>query len=86
MGCVAGFILRMTTTLLCFSLTISISSVSAQTPAEKLYAELAKLKPDQREKRLEEGARREGKLNFVHTWRGKLAKSHIAVFEKRYSY
>jgi iron(III) transport system substrate-binding protein len=54
--------------------------------AEKLYTELAKLKPEQREKRLEEGARKEGKLNFVHTWRGKLARDYTALFEKRYPY
>jgi iron(III) transport system substrate-binding protein len=70
----------------CVCLVVFISSASAQSSAEKLYAELSKLKPDQREKRLEEGARKEGKLNFVHTWRGKLAKSHMAVFEKRYPY
>lgn len=57
----------------------------AQT-AEKLYAELAKLKPAERQKRLEEGARKEGKLNFVHTWRGKLARNYTALFEKRYPY
>jgi iron(III) transport system substrate-binding protein len=85
MNLAAGFMLRMVTGLyVCMFIYVSIAS--AQTPAEKLYGELSKLKPDQREKRLEEGARKEGKLSFVHTWRGKLAKSHIAVFEKRYPY
>jgi iron(III) transport system substrate-binding protein len=85
MACIAGFITRIVT-FLSIGLLVAISGASAQTPAEKLYAELGKLKPDQREKRLEEGARKEGKLNFVHTWRGKLAKGHIAVFEKRYPF
>ena len=44
----------------------TLYAAAAQTPAEQLYAELAKLKPDQRAKRLEEGARKEGKLTFVH--------------------
>ena len=61
-------------------------AAAAQTPAEQLYAELAKLKPDQRTKRLEEGARKEGKLTFVHTWRGKIARDFGTAFEKRYSY
>ena len=82
---IPGFTFRIVT-FLCLSILFFSSSAWAQSPAEKLYAELAKLKPDQREKRLEEGARKEGKLNFVHTWRGKLAKGHIAVFEKRYPY
>jgi iron(III) transport system substrate-binding protein len=82
---IAGFMLPRVA-VLCISILVSISTALAQSPAEKLYAELAKLKPDQREKRIEEGARKEGKLNFVHTWRGKLAKGHIAVFEKRYPY
>ncbi len=85
MKLIAGLTVRMVT-LLFLSFFVFIVSASAQTPAEKLYAELAKLKPDQRQKQLEEGARKEGKLNFVHTWRGKLAKDHIAVFEKRYPY
>ena len=61
-------------------------AAAAQTPAEQLYAELAKLKPDQRTKRLEEGARKEGKLTFVHTWRGKIARDFGTAFEKRYAY
>src|SRR5215216_5845012 len=61
------------------------ASVAAE-PAEQLYATLAKLPADQREKRIEEGARKEGKLNFVHTWRGKNAKDHGKLFEKRYPF
>jgi spermidine/putrescine-binding protein len=36
--------------------------------------------------RIEEGARKEGKLNFVHTWRGKNARDHVKLFEKRYPF
>src|SRR5205807_2367194 len=31
-------------------------------------------------------ARKEGKLTFVHTWRGKIARDFGSAFEKRYSY
>jgi iron(III) transport system substrate-binding protein len=60
-------------------------AIAAQSP-DQLYAELMKLKPDQRAKRLEEGARKEGKLTFVHTWRGKIARDFGSAFEKRYPY
>ncbi len=53
---------------------------------EYLFAELAKLKPDQRLKHLEDGSRKEGKLNFIHTFRGKLARDHVRLFEKRYPF
>jgi iron(III) transport system substrate-binding protein len=56
------------------------------TAAERLYAELAKLPAAERQKRIEEGARKEGKLVFVHTWRGRLARDHIELFRKRYPF
>src|SRR5262245_53840628 len=59
---------------------------AAEMSADQLYRTLAKLPADQREKRLEEGARSEGKLNFVHTWRGKNARDHANLFAKRYPY
>src|SRR5258705_12973653 len=58
-------------------------SVAAEASAEQLYTKLAKVPADQRTKQLEDGARKEGKLNFVHTWRGKIARDHVALFEKR---
>ena len=61
-------------------------SVAAESSAEQLYTKLAKLPADQRTKQLEDGARKEGKLNFVHTWRGKIARDHVALFEKRYPF
>jgi iron(III) transport system substrate-binding protein len=60
-------------------------AIAAQSP-DQLYAELMKLKPEQRAKKLEEGARKEGKLTFVHTWRGKIARDFGSAFEKRYPY
>ncbi|HET7394181.1 MAG TPA: ABC transporter substrate-binding protein, partial [Candidatus Binatia bacterium] len=62
------------------------SSFAAEASPEQLYSTMAKLPDDQREKRIEEGARKEGKLNFVHTWRGKNARDHVRLFEKRYPF
>ena len=53
---------------------------------ELIYGKLAKLPADQRTKQLEEGARKEGSLNFVHTWRGKIARDHVNLFQKRYPF
>src|SRR5688500_7414986 len=61
-------------------------SFAAEATPDQLYSTLAKLPADQREKRIEEGARKEGKLNFVHTWRGKNARDHVKLFEKRYPF
>ena len=71
--------------LLAMSSIDRLYAAAAPSP-ERLFAEVAKLKPDQREKQLEEGARKEGKLNFIHTFRGKLARGHVRLFEKRYSF
>ena len=57
---------------------------AAERSAEQIYKDLAKLSESERAKRLEEGARKEGKLNFVHTWRGKIARDFVVAFEKRY--
>ncbi|HEY4135173.1 MAG TPA: ABC transporter substrate-binding protein [Alphaproteobacteria bacterium] len=61
---------------------------TARTPtaAEQLYSELAKLPAAERQKRLEDGAKKEGKLNFIHTWRGTLARNHLRLFQKRYPF
>jgi iron(III) transport system substrate-binding protein len=64
----------------------SLRAAAAPTAAEKLYEDLAKLKPDQRSKRLEDGARKEGRLTFIHTFRGKLARDQVRLFEKRYPF
>src|SRR4051794_36498147 len=52
--------------------------------AEKIYAELAALPASERGKRIEDGARREGKLVMVHTLRGALGAGHVDLFRKRY--
>ena len=61
-------------------------SAAAERTAEQLYSDLAKLPPNERQKRLEDGARKEGNLQFIHTFRGKQARGHLRLFEKRYPF
>jgi ABC-type Fe3+ transport system substrate-binding protein len=56
------------------------------TPAEQIYADLAKLAPDTRHARILEGARKEGKFRFVHSLRGDLGTDHVALFAKHYPF
>jgi ABC-type Fe3+ transport system substrate-binding protein len=72
--------------LLCIEVSSGLVHAAAAPPqsVDGLYAELAKLKPEQRDKRILEGATKEGKLNFIHTFRGALARNHVRLFEKRY--
>jgi len=72
--------------LLAMGSPVLLHAAAAPSPAEQLFTELSKLSPEQRTKRLEEGARKEGKLNFIHTFRGKLARDHVKLFEKHYSF
>lgn len=60
--------------------------IAADRAPEQLYAELAKLPAKDRQKRLEEGARKEGKLEFIHTFRGRQARGHLRLFEKHYPF
>src|SRR5262245_68646 len=53
---------------------------------EKIYADLAKLDPAERQKKIEEGAKAEGELSLIHTWRGELSRNHLKLFEKRYPF
>jgi hypothetical protein len=59
---------------------------TALSPAEKIYSDLAGLAPDERHKRLEDGARKEGRVVVVHTLRGELGRSHLAIFRKKYPF
>lgn len=53
---------------------------------EKIYAELAALPRAERSRRIEDGARAEGKLVLVHTLRGSLGAGHVELFRKRYPF
>src|SRR5712671_226499 len=64
-----------------------LPGAAAQAPtADAIYAELEKLSPAERQKRLEDGARREGKLVMIHTMRGNLSVDHVALFKKRFPF
>lgn len=52
---------------------------------EKLYAELANLSPEERQDRLEAGARKEGRVALV-TMGNELGRQHTALFQKRYPF
>ncbi|HLH98776.1 MAG TPA: ABC transporter substrate-binding protein [Xanthobacteraceae bacterium] len=71
--------------------TLAIPAGTAAQPAslsgpEKIYAELAALPKAERSRRIEAGARAEGKLVLVHTLRGSLGAGHVELFHKRYPF
>ena len=52
---------------------------------ETLYADLAKLSPDERYKRIVEGAAKEGgDFNLLHAIQGSLGVNHVNIFKKKY--
>lgn len=63
-----------------------VTLYAAERVPEQIYSELAKLPANERQKRLEEGSRKEGALQFIHTFRGKQARGHLRLFEKRYPF
>jgi iron(III) transport system substrate-binding protein len=69
-----------------FALPTPVHAQQTLTKVEQLYAELGKLSPEERQKALEDGARKEGKFAFIHTWRGRLAQNHMRLFQKRYPF
>jgi iron(III) transport system substrate-binding protein len=72
--------------LLAACLFPSLVAMAQTSTVDRIYADLAKLSAPERQKRIEEGARREGTLVLVHTMRGTLATDHVAVFRKRYPF
>jgi ABC-type Fe3+ transport system substrate-binding protein len=67
--------------------TLFPQHAGAQTAsAESVYADLAKLSPPERQKRIEDGARREGTLVIIHTMRGRESTDHLALFGKRFPF
>ena len=54
--------------------------------AEKIYEELAALPAAERQKRLEDGARKEGRLVLIHTMRGKPEHQSRRAVPKRYPF
>jgi ABC-type Fe3+ transport system substrate-binding protein len=78
------FIVLTAFAILVTSSALTSNQAWAQSAAEKLYADLAKLPTAERAKRIEEGARKEGKLTLIKTIRGKLGRGHLKLFQKRY--
>ena len=76
--------------LTCGTMSLSMAPAFAQdaalTPNEVIYADLAKLSPEEREAKILEGAKAEGSLIFVHTWRGELARDHVKLFQDKYPF
>jgi hypothetical protein len=77
--------------LLAFSaIWLGIDAATAQgggsSGAEKIYAELSRLPAEERTRRIEDGARREGKLVLIHTMRGSQAAAHVDLFRHRYPF
>jgi ABC-type Fe3+ transport system substrate-binding protein len=78
----------------CLLLLTSLLALLAEQPAgardltaaEKLYVDLAKLPPQERQARIAEGAKKEGKFRFVHSLRGDLGREHHDLFVKRYPF
>ena len=70
----------------CAALSLPPAAVAQTSAADRLYAELAKLPAAERQQRLEEGARGEGKLVLIHTMRGNLSVDHVALFKKRFPF
>ncbi len=68
--------------LICAPLAAAAQSSSA----DKIYSDLATLPAAERSKRIEDGARAEGKLVIIHTMRGNLSTDHVALFHKRYPF
>ena len=66
---------------------ISAPPAAAQSAStDKIYPDLAALSPAERAKRMEDGARAEGRLVMIHTMRGNLAADHVELFRKRYPF
>jgi len=73
--------------ILIFALLVALLSGDARAQsADKIYQELAALPAAERQQRLEDGARKEGRLVLIHTMRGSLSTNHVALFRKRYPF
>lgn len=70
---------------LCLGMALP-STAQDLSPVEKIYAELAKLSPEERQAKLVEGAKKEAKLVMVDSLRGSLGKAHLDGFRKAYPF
>ena len=58
----------------------------AQTVADKLYADLAKLPKEERAKRIVEGAQKEEKLDFIQSIISQIGTDQVKLFSARYPF
>lgn len=59
---------------------------SGLSPAEQIYADLAKLPPAERTAQMEAGARKEGSISIIQTVRNNIGIGQIDMFQKRYPF
>ena len=77
---------RVAAGLLAAVICVPASAIAQNSAPEKIYAELAALPVAERAKKIEDGARAEGKLVMIHTMRGNLSADHVELFRKRYPF
>lgn len=70
------------------TLALGVSGIdnraAAASAVESLYADLAKLSPEERHKKILEGVAKEDSLVTIPAFRGRVGNGHIALFKKRY--
>ena len=72
----------------CFAFAGSVpgdrSAARAQTAVERLFSDLAALPVAERQKRIEDGARKEGAVVLIATTAGQRGVNHMKLFQNRY--
>src|SRR4051794_9238278 len=68
------------------SYPVSADAQATISSAENIYAELAALPKAERARRIEDGARKEGRFFLIHTLRGAEGAGHVELFRKRYPF
>lgn len=68
------------------AVTATPASAAELSANEKIYAALAKLPDKERQARLVAGAKKEGKIEMIHSLRRKLGRAHIKGFTKKYPF
>ena len=64
----------------------SVAGAQQLSAAERLYADLAKLPPAEREAKLIEGAKKEGEIYLIDTVRGRDGREYVKLFANRFPY
>ena len=67
-------------------LAVGSASAASMSPAEKVYADLAKLPAAARAAKIMEGAKKEGEVFLIDTVRGRNGKNYVKLFAKRYPF